>query len=248
MVRNYKLGTPTGTLNSGTGDTRKVYLAADQGAANAYVFTNTDKGYQFNLSVQAQQTFAKGLFLMAAYNYNVAKDASSISAEISSDAFDRNPILNNANEAIESHSLYGNMHRFLVAGSKKWVYGSGKCGTTVSFFSSWTSGNRFAYVYGGDINNDGTASNDLLYVPTDAEIDDMVFHPLTDVLGNVQSPAAQQAAFKQFIAQDDYLSERRGQYTEKYGAEQPWYSQLDLRILQDLYTNPKGQEYAAIQH
>ena len=248
MVRNYKLGTPTGTLNSGTGDTRKVYLPANQGAANAYVFTNTDKGYQFNLSLQAQQNFAKGLFLMAAYNYNVAKDASSISAEISSDAFDRNPILNNANEAIESHSLYGNMHRFIVAGSKKWLYGADKWGTTVSLFSSWTSGNRFAYVYGGDINNDGTASNDLLYVPTDAEIDDMTFTPLTDVLGNIQSPAAQQAAFKQFIAQDDYLSERRGQYTEKYGAEKPWYSQLDLRILQDLYTNTKGKEYTAIQH
>ena len=241
MVRNYKLGTPTGTLNSGIGDTRKVYLPDNQGANNTYVFTNTDKGYQFNLSLQAQQNFAKGLFLMAAYNYNVAKDASSISAEISSDAFDRNPILNNANEAIESHSLYGNMHRFFIAGSKKWLYGAGKWGTTVSLFSSWTSGNRFAYVYGGDINNDGTASNDLLYVPTDVEIDDMVFTPFTDVLGNVQSPAAQQTAYKQFIVQDDYLSGKRGQYTEKYGAESPWFSQLDLRILQDLYTNPKGK-------
>jgi len=37
---------------------------------------------------------------------------------------------------------------------------------------------------------------------------------------------------------DDYLSGKRGQYTEKYGAEQPWYSQADLRILQDLYTTP----------
>jgi hypothetical protein len=92
--------------------------------------------------------------------------------------------------------------------------------------------------FGGDINNDGTASNDLLYVPTDSEIDAMVFTPLTDVLGNVQSPAAQKAAFKQFITQDDYLSGKRGQYTEKYGAEQPWYSQADLRILQDLYTTP----------
>jgi hypothetical protein len=238
MVRNYKLGTPTGTLNSGIGDSRKVYLPTDQGANNTYVFTNTDKGYQFNISLQAQQSFPKGLFLMAAYNYNIAKDASSISAEISSDAFDRNPILNNANEAIESHSLYGNMHRFFVAGSKKWLYGGGMWGTTVSLFSSWTSGNRFAYVYGGDINNDGTASNDLLYVPTDSEIDAMVFTPLTDVLGNVQSPATQKAAYKAFIAQDEYLSGKRGQYTEKYGAEQPWYSQLDLRILQDLYTTP----------
>ena len=61
MVRNYKLGTPTGTLNSGTGDDRNIYLAGDQGANNTYVFTNTNVGYQFNITFQAQQTFTNGL-------------------------------------------------------------------------------------------------------------------------------------------------------------------------------------------
>ncbi len=243
MVRNYKLGTPTGVLNSGTGDNRKVYLAGDQGTANTYVFTNTKEGHQFNLSLQAQQTFSKGLFVMAAYNFGIAKDASSISAEISSDAFDRNPILNNANKAINSNSLYGNKHRFIMAASRKWDYGKDKkWGTTLSLFSSWTSGNRFAYVYGGDINNDGTASNDLLYVPTDAEIDNMTFSALLDVNGNIQNQAAQRQALKNFIAQDDYLSGLRGQNTEKYGGETPWYSQLDFRILQDLILNPTTKQ------
>jgi hypothetical protein len=93
MVRNYKLGTPTGVLNSGTGDKRSTYLAANQGTTNTYVFTNTKEGHQFNLTFQAQQTFRKGLYAMFGSNYLTAKDASSISAEISSDAFDRNPIL-----------------------------------------------------------------------------------------------------------------------------------------------------------
>ena len=172
---------------------------------------------------------------MASYNYNVAKDASSISAEISSDAFDRNPILNNANKAINSNSLYGNRHRFLVASSKKFEYGPDKnWATTISIFSSWTSGNRFAYVYAGDINNDGTGSNDLIYVPTNAEIDAMDFAPLPDINGNIQSEETQRQTLKNFIAQDEYLNKLRGQYTEKYGGETPWYSQLDLRILQDL--------------
>jgi hypothetical protein len=245
MVRNYKLGTPKGTLNSGTGDRRKVYLPADQGTVNTYVFTNTREGYQFNLSFQAQQSFKNNFFVMAGYNYLVAKDASSVSAEISSDAFDRNPILNNANEAINSPSLYGNTHRIIVAGIKKFIYGTDqKWATTVSLFGSWTSGNRYAYVYGSeagqDINQDGTTTNDLMYVPTDAEIDQMTFTPLTDVNGNVQNQAAQRTAFKQFITQDKYLSGLRGQYTEKYGAESPWYSQLDLRILQDLKLRGKG--------
>ncbi len=241
MVRNYKLGTPTGTLNSATGDKRKIYLPGDQGAANTYAFTNTSAGYQFNFSMQAQQNFRNGMFLMAAYNYLVAKDASSISAEISSDAFDRNPILNNSNAAINSTSLYGNTHRFFIAGFKKYTYAKDRLATTVSLFSTWTSGARFAYIYGGDINNDGTATNDLLYVPTDTEIDAMTFTPLTDVLGTVKNAAEQKAAYKSFIKQDKYLSERRGQHTEKYAGENPWFSQLDLRILQDFKLGTEGK-------
>ncbi len=241
MVRNYKLGTPTGVLNSGTGDKRNVYLPADQGTTNTYVFTNTKEGHQFNITFQAQQTFSKGLYAMFGYNFLVAKDASSISAEISSDAFDRNPILNNANKAINSNSLYGNKHRIIAAATKKWEYGD-NWATTISLFGSWTSGNRFAYVYGGDINNDGTVSNDLLYVPTDAEIDLMPFTTLVDINGVTQNAAAQRSALKQFIAQDDYLSELRGQYTEKYGGETPWNTQVDLRILQDLIVSKKNRQ------
>jgi hypothetical protein len=193
--------------------------------------------------LQAQKSFSKGLFAMAAYNFGVAKDASSISAEISSDAFDRNPILNNANQAILSNSLYGNKHRFLVAASKRFEYGAKKnLATTVSLFGSWTSGDKFAYVYGGDINNDGTSTNDLLYVPTNAEIDKMNFAPLTDINGVVQTPEAQRQTFKNFIAQDEYLNARRGRYTEKYGGVTPWYNQLDVRILQDFILNMRSRQ------
>jgi hypothetical protein len=62
----------------------------------------------------------------------------------------------------------------------------------------------------------------------------MSFDPFTDANGNVQSSAAQQAALKAFIGQDKYLSDHRGQYTEKNGGETPWFSQFDVRILQDL--------------
>lgn len=234
MVRNYALGTPRGHLNSGTGDTRDIYLASDKGANNAYVFTTTNTGYSFDASFQVQQTFGKGWFLMGSYNYLIAKDASSISAEISSDAFDRNPVLGNANVARNSTSLYGNTHRFVLAGIKRFDYAEGKYATTVSFFSNWTSGNRFSYVYAGDLNNDGSGFNDLMYVPTQAEIGVMQFDPLKDVNGNMQDQATQRAAFEAFIQQDKYLSKRRGQYTEKYAGATPWFSQLDMRVLQDL--------------
>ncbi len=247
MVRNFKLGKPSLTLNSGTGDKRKVYDSTDQGLVNTYVFTNTDEGYQFNASLQVQHNFKNNLFLMAAYNYLKAEDASSVSAEISGDAFDRNPILNNANEAALTPSLYGNTHRIIAVGSKKFDYGQDKnLATTISLFSSWTSGNRYGYVYGGDINNDGTSTNDIMYVPTDAEINTMAFSPVIDVNGNVQTAAVQRTALQSFINQDDYLNGLRGQYTEKYGAETPWFSQLDLRILQD-YKFKAGKGMKTVQ-
>ncbi len=247
MVRNYNLGIPTGTLSSGTGDTRRIYLPGDKGTDgpfttnNTYVFTNTKVGYQLNLTAQAQQTFKGGLYAMIAYNFLVAKDASSISAEISSDAFDRNPIISNANEARLTPSLYGNKHRVMGVVSKKYDYGMKKeFATTVSIFASWSSGNPFAFVYGGDLNNDGTATNDLLYVPTDSEVDAMQFVTLTDVDGNTQDATAQRAALKRYIAGDKYLSDMRGQYAEKYDAVTPGFSQIDMRVLQDFVLRNKN--------
>ena len=51
-------------------------------------------------------------------------------------------------------------------------------------------------------------------------------HPLSDVNGNIQNQATQRQAFKAFIAQDEYLSGLRGQYTEKYGGETPGSARL----------------------
>lgn len=248
MVRDYGLGTPTGKLNSGTGDARSVYLAANKGATSTYVFTNTNTGNSFDVSLQAQHTFAKGLYIMGSYNYLTANDASSISAEISGDAFDRNPVVGNANVANNTPSLYGNTHRFVLAGVKRFAYGFDKqYATTISIFANWTSGNRYSYVYGGDLNNDGSALNDLMYVPTSGEINYMNFAPLTDVNGNLKDAGTQRVALENFIQQDKYLSARRGQFTEKYGATTPWFSQADMRVLQDFYLKNKGKKTQTIE-
>ena len=47
------------------------------------------------------------------------------------------------------------------------------------------------------------------------------------------SGSGQAAAFEQFIQQDDYLSENRGQYFERYGALAPLRGKWDLKFLQE---------------
>jgi hypothetical protein len=121
------------------------------------------------------------------------------------------------------YSKYGDTHRFIGVASKRWSYGNDTWATTISTFFEYAQGGRFNYVYGGDINGDGSGINDLIYIPTSSEISQMTF-----------SGAGQGAAFDAFIAQDDYLSGRRGQYAERYGALAPWRGRWDLKFLQDL--------------
>ena len=227
-VQNWGLTPPTGTLQGV--DSRAVYTANDHvvGAygsqANAYVFTNSDKGRTFNASLKAQKTFDDGLYLMAAYNFLDSKDVNSIEAEITGDAFAFNPVLSNANSATLAHSKYGDRHRFIAVAAKSWNYGANKeWTTTLSSFYELAKGGRFNYTYAGDINNDGSNLNDLIYIPTTSEIGQMDFSTATDA-GNLEN----------FIRQDDYLQGRRGQYAERYGALTPWRSKMDVKFIQNL--------------
>ena len=206
-------------------DNRPVYAAGDRGD-NAYVFTNSDKGRIFSAVLKAQKTFDDGLYTSLAYSYLDAQDVNSIEAEITSDAFDGNAISGNANDDILSRSRYGDTHRFIGVISKAF-----KTGTTVSTFFEYAQGGRFNHLTAGDLNNDGVASrsNDLLYIPTSSEIGQMNF-----------SGAGQAEAFEAFIQQDDYLSENRGSYAERYGALAPWRGRWDLKILQDIKLGNKN--------
>lgn len=227
MTRNYGLIKPTGTL-AGPGS-RPIYLDGDRaqgpfgGATNAYIFTNTNLGYSLNAAAQIQKTW-ESMSFMIAYNFLDAKDAASIDAEISSDAYDRNPAnVQNTNTPVLSPSLYGNKHRIISAITKKFNLFGEKLPTTISLFTEYAKGGRYSYTYAGDINNDGSGLNDLMYIPTDAEIDLMKF-----------SGEGSGQKFKEYIAQDKYLSARRGKFAEKYASLAPWYNHWDLRLLQDI--------------
>ena len=227
IVRNFGLRTPGGTLPGV--DDRPVYRPTEDRAqlfgapTNAYVFTNTDIGRSINLSFELKKQWSNGLYASLGYNYLDAQEASSIEAEISSDAYERNPALGNVNRAVLAPSLYGNRHRFVGSAVRSFTYGSADQWTTsLALFFQYAQGGRFSYTYNGDINGDGSGLNDLIYIPTEAELGDIAF-----VGGD-----AQRQAFNRFIEQDEYLGENRGEYQERYAILSPWYSNWDVRVAQ----------------
>ncbi|WP_339844309.1 TonB-dependent receptor [uncultured Dokdonia sp.] len=234
-VQNWALDNPSATLQGV--DNRPIYQASDfstnafGGPTNAYVFTNSDNGRTINATLKAEKSFGNGLYASLAYNYLDSKNVNSIDAEITGDAFNANAIRGNSNDAVLSNSRYGDQHRVIAVASKKFEYGDGKFATTISTFAEWARGGRFNYTYAGDINGDGSNFNDLIYIPTAGEVSQQNF-----------ATPEQAAAFNQYIEQDDYLSENRGGYAERYGALAPWRSRVDFRLLQDFNFDVKGKK------
>lgn len=231
LVRNFGLKPPTGTLNDV--DNRPTYNPATDrslvfgGPTSAYVFTNSKEGRSVNLTLQLNRKWSNNLYASLSYNYLDSKSVSSIESEISGDAFALNPISGHANNDILAPSIYGNQHRIVGNANRSIKYGNDKWETTFSLFFEYAQGGRFSYTYSGDINGDGSGFNDLIYIPAESDLTSMLFS------GTAAEQTAQRNAYSAYISQDDYLSENRGSYAERYAILSPWYSRWDFRLLQD---------------
>ncbi|MBF9238100.1 TonB-dependent receptor [Hymenobacter sp. BT683] len=258
--RNYNLVTPTERLQGA--DNRLIYPAAGPRItpgfsgpdgqfsfldAGVIVLENTKKGYQYSVTGQLKKDFTNGLFLSAAYTYSKAKDVTSNPGEIAADAFQRNPVVGNANQPELAYSDFGLQHRIIGAAGKRFAYADNKLATTLSFFFEAAQGNRFSYTYAGDLNRDNIVGNDLLFVPNARSQINLV-----DIVSTGPNPVVLVSADQQYqqldayIRQDDYLNSRRGQYAERNGAISPWYTQLDAKLLQD-FTVTAGERKHTLQ-
>jgi hypothetical protein len=238
-VRNADLVAPKRTLPDG----RPYYGGAGanelnpDGGAGIYVIDNTDQGYSFNVTGQLRKTFARYLDASIGYNFNQAKNSLK-STEIASVLWANQPVQGDPNKPELSWSEFGQRHRIVGSASYSRTW-STTMKTQVGLFAEVAEGNRFAgaggnrysFIYSGDVNGDGQAGNDLIYIPR--EQSDILLDPIT-VGGQTISAQDQWNRLDAFIKQDDYLSEHRGEIAERFGALNPWYSDLDVRVLHDI--------------
>ncbi|HUF13970.1 MAG TPA: TonB-dependent receptor [Longimicrobiales bacterium] len=250
FMRNADLVAPVRTLADGRpyfGGFGANELNPD-GGAGIYVIDNSDEGYNFNATGQLRRSWDVGLDAMLAYSYTEAKNQLK-STEIASVLWQNQPVQGDPNRPELSWSEFNQRHR--IVGSASYRHGwSERLATTFGLFLEVAEGNRFAgaggnrysFIYSGDVNGDGQPGNDLIYIPSDES--EIAFDPLLDDAGGVVlTPAQQWTALDQFIRQDDYLSENRGRIAERFGGVNPWYSTLDLRVLQDIVLAAGGTDH-----
>ena len=183
---------------------------------DAILLKNTNKGKGYSATIKLERPTTKGLSAMVAYNYSNTKDLMS-AGSIAFSSWRDNFSVNGNNLPTVAFSNNDLRHRIIAAVTYRKEY-TKHFASQFSFFYQAQNQGRFSYRVNGDLNGDQTATNDLMYVPEDAN--ELNFEQYTvTVNGNPVTFSVEQqaAAFNAFIDQDDYLSTRRGQYAERNG-------------------------------
>jgi len=241
-MRNANLIAPTATL---TGQDNRYYYPSsttsaqkfvNPGVGSVIILENTKKGYSFATTAQISKSFSKGFFGSLAYTYTLATEVSPNPGSQATSAWQSIINKGTPNDEELYNSAYSVPHRVVANLSYRFEY-AGHLASTISLYYEGANQTRYSYIIGGDINNDGNSSSDLMYIY--AKGSDVPFVDQTQTVGGVTSVkysvAQQQAAYDQLIANTPYLKKHAGQYAERNSALTPWYNRVDARFLQDFY-------------
>lgn len=227
MLKNYDLKQPDDTWQRFNGpDDRYIYPASGDlkyNAKNAYVLANSSEGWGAigNISIVAEPL--NDMNVMLAYTYTESKEVSGMPGSNAASAYNGLIQINGPHLPMVQRSEYVVPNRAIASVSYKipWLNNSVNSATLVNLFYAGYSPAGYSFTYANDMNGDGYAT-DLIYIPNEK--------------GEIKfvSPADEDAFFE-FVEQDRYLSNHKGEYAEAYAARAPWVNKFDLRIAREYY-------------
>ena len=213
-------------------DDRPIYQkVTTEGAStytNIYELSNTNKGYSYNLSAKVEKSFVFGLDFMAAYSYTQSKSLNSGTSSVAASNWNYNYTTGYSNNPELGYSAFNRPHSVKVAltWNKKW---SRNDESVISLIYVGESGNPYSVYYAGDINGDGSNGNDLMFIFTDAQIDELISK-------NLMSEAHGEG-LKGWLGNDDYMKNNRGKYFERNAANKPFEHHFDLHLARSFNFN-----------
>ncbi len=246
-IRNANLGDPVGILAGdgrplygANGTTRQIYgndRRVNGDVGQALVLDNTSKGYQWSITAQLQKSFSRNFNVSAAYTYTDAKEINPAFGTTAGSIFNSQVNVGGANNPGLSYANTLTPHRIIAYGTYRIEYKE-HFATTIGLTYEGRSGSPFSYTYNGDVNSDGV-NGDLMYIPGNQ--DEIVL--TTSSATDTRTVDEIWNQLDTYIAQDEYLSEHRGEYASRFGAYNPWVNRLNVSLLQDFYTTIKGKKH-----
>ena len=211
----------------------RINNAVGNAVSNATVMKNQNVGRSWNTVFSASKNTTSG---MAKVGYNYGESRNTVDpGSIAFGSWSGNEMSNDPNNPGLAFADASPGHRLFLAGSYRREYFGFGATSISAFWESRTIGNA-SFIFSGDMNGDGATANDLLYIHRN--VSEMNFQ---DIPGF--TAAQQAAAWDAFIAQDPYLSKRRGEYVERGAVFLPFVHRLDFGLTQDVFANLGGERH-----
>ncbi len=226
--------------STGTGPTRiplRPNSTINPYPGNVFLLSNNHgrRGFSYSLTFTLDKAFRNGFAFNLNYTYgeSVALNEGTSSQNNSQWRFIET--VNGRNSMELSRSDFALGHRINGYISKQFEYANKKMVTSITFTYNGQSGNPISYVYRNSPVNDDVfttnASNDLIYIPTAAELSSSIF--LTNTVNGVTYSAQQQKDhLNAYIDGDKYLRNNRGRMAERNGSRLPFTHIIDMKLEQ----------------
>jgi len=202
---------------------------------------NESVGRSWNASASLSRPVFHGISFRGGYSFGLARNTIDPGSTAFS-SWQLNQTAADPNNPGLGYSNGSQGHRvFLQSSFTRSYFGFGA--TTLSAFYEARApqinfSTNASYVFAGDMNGDGAAGNDLIYIPRNTS--EMNFVAFTQ--NGITFTADQQAqAFESYIQQDTYLRDHRGQYAERGTVFFPLFNRVDLSVVQDVFKNIGGK-------
>ena len=204
---------------------------------NGYYIHNESglHGNYASVTAKLNKDFDFGLSFGAAYTYSTSQSLSDGNGDQISE-FANTYGLNGCNEPTLGYANYVAPHRaianigYTIKEGKNLAtkFGVFYEGYNIGYYSSY-SYSRVSYLM-NNVSGAGSASQ-LIYIPTDSELDAMPF-----------TSDQNKADYRKFLANDKYTSAHRGEYAKRNGVLAPWLNRVNVRVAQDICFNIAGKK------
>lgn len=252
---NINLLPPVGVSN-GFGS-RNVYSTTNNGRIplnadgsnpydNAILLSNNQgkTGYSYSFTLSASKRTNTGFSFDVNYTFGNAVAVNDGTSSVNFSQWRFMETVNGRNFITRSNSDFSAGHRIFTYLSKKFEYAKKTLATTITLAYTGQSGSPISFTYAGspvrDVNTGET--NDLLFIPTQAQLAAMSFATNT-VAGVTYSAQQQKDALEAFIQSNPYLRNNRGKFAERNGSRTPFTNIVDLKIAQDFNIKVGAKRY-----
>ena len=225
-MKNWNIRDNEGWTTFSGPDNRHIYPGTRTGGvldykyngSDAYVLSNTDKGYGWIAMFSINAEPVRGLRMNASYTHTVNKELTGLPGSNAASTMNYVPSVEGANFLSLHTSQYVNPDRIMAS-----VSYMDKGNNHYSLFYEGLRYGGYSWIYGNDINGDSN-NYDALYIPTDDQVNSNQFRFASE---------DDKTRFMDYVHANPYLSKHQGQYAEAYSLYSPWVHRFDFSYKHD---------------